>query len=502
MQDNFCRNIRDWFFAHFFILVNVIQNSDNINCSPFSAGAGISSGRWGLELINRGWHRIWGVYNIPFFNALLALILVSCAAYLIVWLFDEKNIVNCILIGGIMIAFPSITSMMFYSFTAPYYGLAICFSVIAVCLYKQFQFGFIISAICIAISMGIYQAYLPLTITLFVLFLLTECIRKEWGIIETLKKGIKSVSTILLGIIFYYVFLKFFLWYYDASLASYKGIDSRGKIEWKTLPALLKKMISNCILLYKNDYYSIAITTIVHHAIFVLMCGTLLFLIIYLILQKSNIGNIVSVLILGVFLMIAADSIEIMCPDNSYNVKYCLMMYGMSGLFIAPVILYEVYPEKGMTQICEKIKLGGEWLVTISITLIIINFVWQSNGNYMAGYYTTEQTVSYFQTLVTRIKSTEGYSPELPISFVGDFYDDESFSNIWTETPFWYGGHMPELINCYSTDKLMMNYLGYSYIPATEDEKKRAELKAKDMPNYPQDGSIKIIDGVIVVKRG
>lgn len=70
--------------------------------------------------------------------------------------------------------------------------------------------------------------------------------------------------------------------------------------------------------------------------------------------------NIVSVLILGVFLMIAADSIEIMCPDNSYNVKYCLMMYGMSGLFIAPVILYEVYPEKGMTQICEKIKLGGE----------------------------------------------------------------------------------------------------------------------------------------------
>ena len=59
------------FFAHFFILVNVIQNSDNINCSPFSAGAGISSGRWGLELINRGWHRIWGVYNIPFFNALL-----------------------------------------------------------------------------------------------------------------------------------------------------------------------------------------------------------------------------------------------------------------------------------------------------------------------------------------------------------------------------------------------------------------------------------------------
>ena len=134
-----------------------------------------------------------------------------------------------------MIAFPSITSMMFYSFTAPYYGLAICFSVIAVCLYKQFQFGFIISAICIAISMGIYQAYLPLTITLFVLFLLTECIRKEWGIIETLKKGIKSVSTILLGIIFYYVFLKFFLWYYDASLASYKGIDSMGKIEWKTL---------------------------------------------------------------------------------------------------------------------------------------------------------------------------------------------------------------------------------------------------------------------------
>ena len=45
-------------------------------------------------------------------------------------------------------------------------------------------------------------------------------------------------------------------------------------------------------------------------------------------------------------------------------------------------------------------------------------------------------------------------------------------------------------------------YLGYSYISATEEEKRKVELKAYNMPDYPRDGSIKIIDGIIVVKNG
>ena len=48
----------------------------------------------------------------------------------------------------------------------------------------------------------------------------------------------------------------------------------------------------------------------------------------------------------------------------------------------------------------------------------------------------------------------------------------------------------------------MQNYLGYFYTPASEEIVQKLESETKDMPSYPDSGSIKVIDGTVVVKRG
>ena len=48
----------------------------------------------------------------------------------------------------------------------------------------------------------------------------------------------------------------------------------------------------------------------------------------------------------------------------------------------------------------------------------------------------------------------------------------------------------------------MFSYLGYSYEPVSDEVQKKLEMEAKDMPSYPDSESIKVIDGVVVVKRG
>ena len=48
----------------------------------------------------------------------------------------------------------------------------------------------------------------------------------------------------------------------------------------------------------------------------------------------------------------------------------------------------------------------------------------------------------------------------------------------------------------------MFSYLGYSYEPVSDEVQKKAGMEAKDMPSYPDSESIKVIDGVVVVKRG
>ena len=48
----------------------------------------------------------------------------------------------------------------------------------------------------------------------------------------------------------------------------------------------------------------------------------------------------------------------------------------------------------------------------------------------------------------------------------------------------------------------MFSYLGYSYEPVSDEVQKKLKMETKDMPSYPYSGSIKVIDGVVVVKRG
>ena len=60
----------------------------------------------------------------------------------------------------------------------------------------------------------------------------------------------------------------------------------------------------------------------------------------------------------------------------------------------------------------------------------------------------------------------------------------------------------PILKNRYSRDWFMQNYLGYFYTPASEEMVQKLESETKDMPSYLDSGSIKVIDGTVVVKRG
>ena len=173
----------------------------------------------------------------------------------------------------------------------------------------------------------------------------------------------------------------------------------------------------------------------------------------------------------------------------------------MAGLICAPILLSELCAEI-QNKVRGKFINIWQWVLILTGACVILNYAWQANGNYMSSYYTTKQTVSYFQALVTRIKSVDGYSDQYPVAFIGENYEDESFENSWANTPFWYGGLSPILINRYSRDWFMQNYLGYFYTPASEEIVQKLESETKDMPSYPDSGSIKVIDGTVVVKRG
>ena len=158
--------------VHLFGLVNILHNNDDIWQQPMGYGAGITSGRWLLTILGDFLMRCGFGYNLPVVNGVLFLVLVALCAGVIVSLLAIHSRGMAVLFGMLFAVFPSATSVLFFKYTTVYYGIALLLSVLAAWALQGRRFGLLISALCTALSLGIYQAYVPVTVTLLVLVLL------------------------------------------------------------------------------------------------------------------------------------------------------------------------------------------------------------------------------------------------------------------------------------------------------------------------------------------
>ena len=222
-------------------------------------------------------------------------------------------------------------------------------------------------------------------------------------------------------------------------------------------------------------------------------------------ITKKQGGVKLEIIVTAAMLPIAVNSIIIMCAHGKFI--YTLMVYSLVFLYLLPIILIETFNDSNSEYHSKKVFIDiYNTVITLFLSLVIANYIWNANGNYLSLYYTNQQTIHYFQTLVTRIQSTKGYTDELPVLYVGETIEDAAFdSSLYENAPFMYGGNITStyLINSYSRLCWGKCYLGYNP-PQLTDQKEidsfsnNAAVMA--MPCYPDDGSIKIIDGVIVVK--
>ncbi len=488
-------------FAHAFIMLNVLHNHDTINSTPDGVGAGLSSGRWVFQLIQDfsnkyGWH-----YNIPVVNCFSALIILSLSACIIISIYHINDLIYCILTGGIFVTFPSVSSMMFFSYRVHYYAIAIFLVVFAIYLVKKGQM--VIPAILMAISCGIYQAYFPLAITMILLLFLHEMITSHYSFTNNLARGIKYIIILILGLILYYIILQFLLSIYNVKLTDYQGINQMG-INLSEIPDILKNVYTTFFHLPFIEYWDInqsALTKACILIFYIISAALIVFSI-----PKKQGGVKLEIIVTLAMLPIAVNSIIIMCAHGKFI--YTLMVYSLVFLYLLPIILIETFNDNNSkSSRLKKVFINIlNTVISLFLSLVIMNYIWNANGNYLSLYYTNQQTIHYFQTLVTRIQSTEGYTDELPVLYVGETIEDASFdSSLYENAPFLYGGNITStyLINSYSRLCWIKCYLGYNP-PQLTDQKEinsfsnNAAVMA--MPCYPDDGSIKIIDGVIVVK--
>lgn len=163
---------------------------------------------------------------------------------------------------------------------------------------------------------------------------------------------------------------------------------------------------------------------------------------------------------------LAINFIQIMCANNSTTI-HTLMVYSTVFIFIWPFILLEKIKPSFNYETTNLLKFllfsAGKWLVIISTILTVIFYIFFNNEAYLKVQLLKEQSNSYFTTLITQIKSTEGYTDSLPIAFIGYNHDNSitnmpAFNNIEITAYNW---NLNDWLNDYAWQEYMSLHCGY-----------------------------------------
>ena len=226
------------------------------------------------------------------------------------------------------------------------------------------------------------------------------------------------------------------------------------------------------------------------------------FLIIYSIKDYKKILLNILLMILLPFCFKIAYALS---TSSDYFVR-TLMEYSNVFILIIPVILISVLDQ---TKLRNKIiVMTGNIMTSFCLfccVLELIFLLYFDNAAYLNLYFNFEYAKSYYTELIANIKNTENYKDETDIIFVGlTKLEDETRSsyNYWSSSYLWDGFHV-DIVNDADPVLFMKNNLGFGNDNIKVDDGTYSEMKeVQEMPAYPDDGSIRVIDDVVVVKIG
>lgn len=478
--------------SHFGIMVSDIPNHDGLASLYFDQNM-LTSGRWALGTFCG----ISSYYSIPWLIGILSILYLSVASVFLIKLLKMKNPLLIVLACAMLAAFPSLASNFAYVFTMDGYMMGVLLSILSVYLVECGRFGFLFGGLALCLSLGTYQAYVPIAILLCIYKLLSYYLEEK-----NFKKKIavtgKYAAMGIIGAVLYYLILKILLLINHTSLNSYQGMNEVASADKKALFEILRGMYSDFVkfslkgrILFANGFAFVAVL-----ALFVVFMVALIVR-----LAKEGLFSSLWTYILAVITIliipVATNSVLLISSDVTYHLlmRYQWVMFGIIALaFIDETV--SMYKAEWANVV-----LWGAFLASVVVTF---SYVITDNIAYSNLDKKYEKTYAYCVRLADRIEQTEGYYQGIPIYMIGVVGDDNfpvtDITGNVTDHMLGIGGdyllYTPE-----NYETFYKNYLGISFNflrPNEANYYDSAEYVA--MPSFPGQGSTKVVDGVLYVK--
>ena len=544
---------------------------DDVTCT-YDVGTTHIFGRFTLALLGKITRLPFGGsnYSLPWFNGLVSFLFLGIFAWMTVRLLRLEAAWLQVLVSGILVAFPVITSLFAYWFTAPYYMLALpmcgaaayCFTLRGDAAAAEGAAGrrkraltVLVGIALTALLIGIYQAYLPVLLTLEVLILIRD--EMEMPYHQNRRWGYALGGTVI-GFAGYLVLMQISLTLTGKELYSYRGLETLGtegssyltRILWAYRiffdPGSFEELRNSTDYLMFMWSMETVYKVILALSIVLAVIGG------WLILQRrgaaenpaetesaaaprkasaripSSLPSFVRYLILTGMFPLVVNFIFVMTDFDVYS----LMLYAQVFVFLYPLMMGsalggqqeasenaaaaqetgsgEQRPEPAGTDspqkspLCRNLRAAGRGMAALAALLAgygVVFYCRYDNLCYYKAGRMQDAAIAYDEILIARIMAVEGYDASLPVCFVDGLEKDVTG---WTVDEELAGANITpysglEIINGYSWVSFMRIHCGYAPTVIEDYLQYDAYIEEEGMPSYPAEGSIRIVDGVIVV---
>lgn len=506
--------------THFYMLTNKMTNWDDIN-SLSGYGAGDNVGRFMLKYL----HPLGTNHSIPAVHGMLMLFCLSIMACLIYRILSAKSVMAAVLIPTLLVTFPSVACTMTFMFTVHTYGFALCFLTIGVFLLRKYRFGWIPAGILFIMTLGVYQSYISIAITLLLMSLFIDVLN-GCKVRDTFFNGLKYILTLGSSTAVYMILCR--IAYPALSKETYGGVGKMGQIAVSEMPILMARCYKRFLEYFITKPFDfVSPVTRVCNTLMLALC--ILFGILLLVKKKRDLekGNLLFALLIAFLIPFAMAFIYFMAPEAPFSM---LMLYSYSLVGVFTVVLFEqllvvsketcfkkaassktLFEEKTV----QKEKMRGKVLFTGSVlvsALVLVtaysNYL-TTNTAYLRMQLANERVKAYFNRILTNIEATEGFQAGDQVVILGEFHYEENPSS--AELPVLITDPLRDMSGIALENGLLTSgvrtrfietFLGFpmAHLDDCEVEEILNSSCYQNMPVYPKNGSITKIGDVWVCK--
>ena len=487
--------------VYFQVYSNDIHNPDTLYAGNYHGGNEweISLGRWGLIIMNL----LRGSAVSTVISSFITIIIMGATSIVLVELLNIKKPIWIVLTSAIHVTAPTFAIIVTYPYCSDSYAIAMLLSVLSVYfIYKKRNANcFVIASCFVALSLGLYQSYIGVTVTLCVIIPILKLLKNEESIKTIWIDILKSIGMVILGVIIYYILTQLVLYLTHVKLSTYSGANEIGLSIFKTIPEAIKQTYTTFYQFFfednilKNSYWKREYVNLIF---FLILATAIVISMIKNKTYKSPVKIIMIITFIAI-MPIAINVIELIAQERTVN-----LLMGAS-LYLPFILLIAILETLDGNTWRETIV---NWGATAILLIIIITYALSDQCTYIAREYTLNQAYSTMIRIVDRIETNEEYQKGMKICFAGTIEQNNypRKSKIY-EMAVGYITDYGEFWENYASGKVTIKnflekYMGIEIEFCTDREYLEIvnSEEFEEMEIFPEQESVKVINDIVVVK--